>query len=254
MNVMKKRMGRIGIVIALLFSVFSTGAMASNAENGPVSDEVELITAYEVTENGLVEISKDKYLEIVRENEKREKDQRKGKYMQKKEAQESKKCDEVTIACTGDFFVFSRSGTNSSVLMNSKKEIISQRKYNDTVDNMSWGFISSTMTTYQANISLTIGKKDAITAVIGGSWQQSKMYSDTVTATIRPGYTAWVEFTPYMKNDWGYLEKWNYCAFPSYSEWYTGTKEWVDLYTPTTLSNGQSNGFVTVVARQGKLT
>ncbi|OMF10106.1 hypothetical protein MHI48_08030 [Paenibacillus sp. FSL H7-0942] len=237
---MKKILSRFSSLLLIGALILPTGAYASSSNDSIAEKpevEGEIVQAYRVTENGLVELNKEeiqayKALEEANGNAQLNTDK-------SLEYASSGNNEIVTPNAINEYYWrYTQSTFKPAVPMTSLTKRISTYVYNETLDNADRTISSSTSQTWSANFGLSFQHKKAVTTTLGGSWSKTTNFSDVTKTTVRPKHKSWAEFTPIMDKSFGYLNE-------IYS--FNGsvrTSKYTEIYTARELGSGQADGIL----------
>ncbi|PYE47853.1 hypothetical protein HUB98_24495 [Paenibacillus barcinonensis] len=222
--------------------ILPTGAYASSS-NDSISEkpevEGEIVQAYRVTDNGMVELSKEeiqayKALEETNNNAQMHTDFT-------FEDVASGNNEIITPNAINEYYWrYIQTTFKPAVPMTSLTKRISTYVYNETLDPAKRTISSSTSQTWSANFGLSFQHKKAVSTTLGGSWSKTTSFADVTESTVRARHMSWAEFTPIMDKSFGYLNE-------IYS--FNGsvrTKKYTEIYTARELGNGQADGILVI--------
>ncbi len=201
-----------------------------------------VVEAYRVTENGLIKLSKEDYSSLNTERTSKEKQlsfEKKGNMLPNKLVVDSIFTPYGFEPYYGD--VYEERGVIDPFYKTDLTRRISEIWKNSTTSNMTHTFGCSTSQNYQVNIDLSWSQKNAITAKLGGSWNNSVSFKSETQYQIPAGKYGWVNFTPAMKNSYGYMQ---YVKYQTLNSYYVVSEEWTDIYIPRKLSTGNADGIL----------
>jgi hypothetical protein len=248
-----KKIISLMFVAVLVLSLSVTGAFANINELAQIDPEAgaETVGYYRVSENGLTEIPKSEFERIKAEQKALKK-----KIQAEKKAQKAKNkstsdenAGEIGAMCWPTTVTnYDESGNISEFHRYSLKERVSQYKYNNTLDPMNWTFGANTSQSETVNFTLSSGEKSAVDAELSYDWTKSYTLDDSVTSTIRAGYTSWAEFYPIMRNSYGIMEAYTVCGYTINHH----PDKWTDIYTPRYVGS-QLDGVLEIKTKAGRI-
>ncbi|MGG1618033.1 hypothetical protein ACIFQM_08180 [Paenibacillus sp. NRS-1782] len=232
-------------LIALSVALFSVPVVSvANAEvtnsNIAVSESAtsqpEVVKAYLTTDSGLEEISLNEYQKLLSQEQ-----------PQTVTAQVYDGGNRISpMADTGLDFVSKRKLIQSvyypqqlQVAMKSDVTDYIKNKSKTTTVTQTVGWSKSY--TWSANMTVSTKWNDAVTSVLGGGWSTTDSYTYTSSLTVKPGYQAKLQFTPFYKVVTGDLVGYNYV------DTVLERIRNVTIKTPVKLAGGKVQGVITVV-------
>lgn len=206
----------------MVLATVSPLAFAKGAASKP-----QIVKAYRVTENGLQEVSIQEYLNHPCAKAS-------GNYSGRSAVKGN---INPTGRITADWYRYDESGTQEEVRCSDLRERVSRYIENYTQLPQTYSVEYSAAQGYQINISLTTEEFSAIKAGVSFTWEDYAYEEKTEAMSVNPGCRGWWEFEPIMNNSYGYLKTFSWLGELK-------TQEWVDAWSPNTLSDGRLDGYL----------
>jgi hypothetical protein len=237
----KKSIALFALSVALfsipIVSVANAEVTNSNiAVSESATSQPKVVKAYITTDSGLEEISLDEYQRLLSQEQ-----------PQTVTAQVYDTGNRISpTADTGLDFVSKRkliqsSYSPSQLQVNQKSDVTDYIKNKSKTTTVTQTVGWSKSFTWSANMTISLKWSDAITQVLGGGWSTSDTYTYTSSLTVKPGYQAKLQFTPFYKVVTGDLVGYNYV------DTVLERLRNVTIKTPVKLAGDKVQGVITVV-------
>lgn len=215
----------------------TTAFAAESLDNQPLAvleDGTRVIAAYRIIDGELTELTQSEYLSYKEDEENLE---------ARKEALKDSYSAPTNIAprvAGVPFTWYDERGTIEQSTRYNLKTRVSNYVYNRGSKDASMTISGSYTQGCTTNYTLSSSEENAIKAEIGISLSSEFTFSQEITTIISAGCKGWMEFTPIMKNSYGYIQKGVTIAImPGYV---ITSETWTDIYLPRQLPNGQLDG------------
>lgn len=213
--------------------------LLNNQPLAVLEDGTKVIAAYRVIDGELLALTKSEYLSYKANEEILE--------ARKEELKNSDSIlDGVAPHVAGvPFTWYDERGTIEESTRHNLKTRISNYIYNYGSKDASLKISGSYTQGSTTNRALSSSEENAVKAEIGISLKTEYTFSQEITAIISGGCKGWMEFTPIMKNSYGYIQKGvTIDIMPGYV---ITSETWTDIYLPRQLQNGQLDGIYEIL-------
>lgn len=212
-------------------------------------DGSRIIMVLQMTEDGLVELTKEEYaehLELIKQTQQIQRN--KAAVMLAATIDTIAEGNELNVTPGVPISFYKEWGKISNCPRTDLQRRISNYVQNETSAPATLSISASTTQSFVSSISLSAADKSGISATIGSNYSTSETFSQTVTANIPARSKGWIEFYPHMYNTWGNVESGvTTSGSPGYVIQNT---RYADMYFPKRM-NGQLYG--TYVIKQANL-
>ena len=245
-SLLKKKLLSLLLCSVVAVSSFTNGVTAFAKEQQP-SPKAVIVSAYYVTDNGLVRLTDSEIADY--ENQVKNQDVSKPNIA---ELMKSNSISEVSPKLDGTYAPagydlsqrYVESGRINEYYKSSATQLACNPLQNTTADpatkTLTWAASQSAI--YTSSVTLTMNEKSIIdttlTASFGGTWETTLSTSSSDQISIPSKEYGWFEFTPIMRNSWGYSQLYDRTTGVVHDS------KFVDTYAPKHLSNGTLYGVV----------
>lgn len=206
----------------------------NNQPLAELEDGTKVIAAYRVVDGELVALTESEYLSYKANEEILE--------TRKEELKNSDSIPNGVVPRVAGvpFTWYDERGTIEESTRHSLRTRVSNFVYNRGSKDASMKITGSHTQGSTTNYTLSSADEKAIKMEIGLSVSTEYTFSQEITTIISAGCKGWMEFTPIMKNSYGYIQKGvSIDIMPGYV---ITSETWTDIYLPRQLPNGQLDG------------
>ncbi|SHJ80069.1 hypothetical protein [Paramaledivibacter caminithermalis] len=200
---------------------------------------------YMVTDDGLVEISKEKYIKQTQEMERQFGIDSRSDFSDKQSKNLSVQPRGYDGGLTDDYYKYKEEKSGQKARRD-LREIISNIQKNNTSNKTEFSIKASTTVSYDVSTNLSSEELVAVRANMSIGWSKSKSYEEWHKLTINPGEYGWVEFEPIMAYSKGIVKRFSWLGKEKSSKDVT-------IYTPIE-KNGDCWGYVHLMTDTKKPT